>query len=77
MPESSTHLTHFGPVDACPTCDERDFMTESQGDVVVFRCLMCGIGWRYELGFVWAVDSDPSDTDKADTETVGSLLGSR
>jgi len=46
-------IKHLGEIDACPRCAGRDFLLREAGEHVVFHCLGCDRGWRYELGFVW------------------------
>lgn len=45
------------PFDSCPSCDGRTFDTEATADRPVFRCVRCGAGWLYELGYVWRTRS--------------------
>lgn len=49
------HSTHLGPVDACPQCGGHDFATQNRDDTVVFVCVGCNMGWRYELSYIWPV----------------------
>ncbi len=54
--EQQAEVMHeMGPIDSCPDCNGRDFLTEDVRDTMVFTCLGCGARWRYELGFVWQV----------------------
>lgn len=44
------------PIEACPRCDGREFELDLRHDTTVFRCRECNACWKYELGFVWAME---------------------
>ncbi len=46
------------PLESCPDCGSHDFLIEEHPEIV-FRCLGCATGWRFQLGYVWAVDAPP------------------
>lgn len=48
-------VDHFGLVEACPGCGERNFLVAAHDDAVAFECLGCESLWRHELGYVWRV----------------------
>lgn len=56
MPAVPHAIDHLGPVRSCPGCGSRDFQVQQQHEIVVFVCTGCDTAWRYELGFVWAVE---------------------
>jgi hypothetical protein len=55
-----------GPIDACPGCAETEFLVMTAHDAVAFRCVGCAALWRYELGFVWAVQSTSEEINLRD-----------
>lgn len=53
--DASAPVVHeMGPIERCPACDGTDFLIDERNGVI-FRCLGCGQGWAYELGWVWPV----------------------
>ncbi len=48
------------PLESCPACGSHDFLIEEHPEIV-FRCLGCATGWRYQLGYVWAVEAPSAE----------------
>lgn len=58
-PSQPTVVHEPWPFTSCPTCEARDFLAAAHQGDVIFRCLSCHAAWKYALGFLTEVRSEP------------------